>query len=67
VALVRERTIQIERPPFVGEVSANFCGQRSVAWSVPVENPTPAVQPVARRYTDRPTPNPIWGVNLDFG
>jgi hypothetical protein len=26
VAWVRERTIPIERPPLVGEVSANFCG-----------------------------------------
>jgi len=26
VALVCERTIPIERPPPVGEVSANFCG-----------------------------------------
>jgi hypothetical protein len=26
VALVRERTIPTERPPFVGEVNANFCG-----------------------------------------
>ena len=26
VALVRERTITTERPPPVGEVSANFCG-----------------------------------------
>jgi hypothetical protein len=25
VALVRERPILIERQPFVGEVSANFC------------------------------------------
>jgi hypothetical protein len=25
VALVRERTIPAERPPLVGEVSANFC------------------------------------------
>jgi len=25
VALVRERTIPTERPPPVGEVSANFC------------------------------------------
>ena len=33
VALVRERTIPTERPPPVGEVSANFCGQRGVAWS----------------------------------
>jgi hypothetical protein len=28
VALVRERTIPNERQPLVGEVSANFCGQR---------------------------------------
>ena len=33
VALVRERTIPTERPPPVGEVSANFCGQRCVTWS----------------------------------
>jgi hypothetical protein len=26
VALVRKRTIQIERSPLVGEVNANFCG-----------------------------------------
>ena len=26
VALVRERTIPTERPPPVGELSANFCG-----------------------------------------
>jgi hypothetical protein len=26
VALFRERTIATERPPLVGEVSANFCG-----------------------------------------
>jgi hypothetical protein len=26
VVLVRERTIQTERPPFVGEVIANFSG-----------------------------------------
>jgi hypothetical protein len=26
VALVREQTILTERPPIVGEVSANFCG-----------------------------------------
>jgi hypothetical protein len=25
-ALVRERTIPTERPPLVGEVTANFCG-----------------------------------------
>jgi hypothetical protein len=28
VALVYERTILTERPPLVGEISANFCGQR---------------------------------------
>ena len=33
VALVRERTIPTERPPPVGEVSANFCGYRGVTWS----------------------------------
>jgi hypothetical protein len=26
VALVRKRTTPTERPPLVGEVSANFCG-----------------------------------------
>jgi hypothetical protein len=26
VALVSERTIQTERPPLLGEVSAKFCG-----------------------------------------
>jgi hypothetical protein len=26
MALVRERTIPTERPPPLGEVSANFCG-----------------------------------------
>jgi hypothetical protein len=34
VALVRERTIPTERPPLVGEVSANVCGWRGVTWSV---------------------------------
>jgi hypothetical protein len=34
VALVRERTIPTERPPLGGEVSANFGGQRGIAWSV---------------------------------
>ena len=33
VALVRERTIPTERPPPVGEVSANVCGYRGVTWS----------------------------------
>jgi hypothetical protein len=27
MALVRKRTIPTERPPLVGEVSANFCGE----------------------------------------
>jgi hypothetical protein len=31
VAWVRERTIPTERPQLVGEVSANFCGQKGVA------------------------------------
>jgi hypothetical protein len=31
VALVRERTIPTERPLLLGEVSANFCGERVVA------------------------------------
>jgi hypothetical protein len=34
VALFRYRTIPTERPALVGEVSANFCGWRGVAWSV---------------------------------
>jgi hypothetical protein len=34
VALVRELTIQTDRPPPVGDVSANFCGYRGVAWSL---------------------------------
>jgi hypothetical protein len=33
VALVCELTIPTERPPLVGEVSANSCGQKGVAWS----------------------------------
>ena len=33
VSLVRERTIPTERPPPVGEVSANIYGQRGVTWS----------------------------------
>jgi hypothetical protein len=28
VALVRKRTMPTERPPLVGEVSANYCGYR---------------------------------------
>jgi hypothetical protein len=28
VALVRKRTIPTERPPLVGEISANLCGWR---------------------------------------
>jgi hypothetical protein len=27
VALVRKRTVPIERPPLIGEVSAKFCGE----------------------------------------
>jgi hypothetical protein len=34
VALVRKRTIPTERPPLVGEVSANFLRVEGVAWSV---------------------------------
>jgi hypothetical protein len=30
MVLVRERTILSERPPLVGEISANFCGERAV-------------------------------------
>jgi hypothetical protein len=33
VALVRKRTIPTERPPLVGEVSANFLRVEGVAWS----------------------------------
>jgi hypothetical protein len=33
VALVHERTIPTERPPLVGEVSANFLRIEGVAWS----------------------------------
>ena len=33
MALVRERTIPTERPPPVGEGSANFCGKRGITWS----------------------------------
>jgi hypothetical protein len=33
VALVRERTIPTERPPFVGEVSVNFLRIEGFAWS----------------------------------
>jgi hypothetical protein len=31
--LVRKQTIPTERPPFVGEVSANFCREREFVWS----------------------------------
>ena len=33
VALVRTRTIPTERPPSVGEISANFYGYKRVTWS----------------------------------
>jgi hypothetical protein len=32
--LVRKRTTPTERPPHVGEVTANFCGYRGIAWSL---------------------------------
>jgi hypothetical protein len=37
VALVQERTTLIERPPLVGEISANFCGEGATwsAWLIP--------------------------------
>jgi hypothetical protein len=31
-AWVHERTIPTGRPPQVGEVSANFCGERGATW-----------------------------------
>jgi hypothetical protein len=39
VALVHKRTTTTERPPPVGEASANLCGQRDVArsaWQIPM-------------------------------
>jgi hypothetical protein len=33
MALVRKRTIPTERPPLVGEASANFLRVEGVAWS----------------------------------
>jgi len=42
VALVRERTIPTERPPPVGEVSANFAG-RGVSCGQRNESPRPLV------------------------
>jgi hypothetical protein len=33
VALVRERAIQTERQPLVGDASANFSGLECVTWS----------------------------------
>jgi hypothetical protein len=33
VTLVRERAIPTEQPLFVGEINANFCGYKDVAWS----------------------------------
>jgi hypothetical protein len=34
VALIRMQTIPTKQQPLDGEVSANFCGERSVAYSV---------------------------------
>jgi hypothetical protein len=34
VSLVCKQTIPTARPPLVGEVSANVCGERGVTWSV---------------------------------
>jgi hypothetical protein len=42
-ALVRQRTIPTERPPLVGEVSANFSGQR-VSRGQRNESPRPLTQ-----------------------
>jgi hypothetical protein len=39
VASVHERTIPTERPPLVGEVSANFGGCMGVAWSASAADP----------------------------
>jgi hypothetical protein len=41
-ALVRQRTIPTERPPLVGEVSANFSGQR-VSRGQRNESPRPLI------------------------
>jgi hypothetical protein len=41
-ASVRQRTIPTERPPFVGEVSANFSGQR-VSRGQRNESPRPLI------------------------
>jgi hypothetical protein len=42
VALVRKLTKPIERPPLLGEVSANFCGQR-VSRDQPNGSPWPLI------------------------
>jgi hypothetical protein len=42
VALVRKRTIPTERPPLVGEVSANFRGER-VSRGQRNESPQPLI------------------------
>jgi hypothetical protein len=47
VALVHERTIPTERPPLVGEVSANVCG-----WSVSRDQRDGSLQPYSR-FLDR--------------
>jgi hypothetical protein len=38
VALVRKRTTPTERPPLVGEVSANFCGLENITKSLKLKN-----------------------------
>ena len=43
VALVRERTIPTERPPPVGEVSANFFADRGVSRSQRNGSPRPLI------------------------
>jgi hypothetical protein len=49
VACVHDRTIQIERPPLIGEVSANFCG-----WRVPRGQRDGSLRPYSR--ISRPQP-----------
>ena len=43
VALVRERTIPTERPPLVGEVSANFFADRGVSRGQRNGSPRPLI------------------------
>jgi hypothetical protein len=50
VSRVRERTITTERPPLVGEVSVNICGQ-----TVPRGQRDGSLRP----YSQFPTPEPL--------